>query len=88
MANDDDLSQELAYFESIRKSLVKHNFNQFAVIKGEILLGTYSNFDDAFNAGIDEYGAEIFLVKKVLEKDEVQSNPALTIGLMRVDAGS
>lgn len=81
-----DLTQELAYFESIRSELVQHNLNQFAVIKGDRLLGTYTDFDAAFSAGIDEFGAEVFLVKKIMEEDIAQSNPALTSGLMRTNA--
>eukprot|EP01026_Neomeris_dumetosa_P006373 TRINITY_DN120242_c0_g1_i1.p2 TRINITY_DN120242_c0_g1~~TRINITY_DN120242_c0_g1_i1.p2 ORF type:complete len:100 (-),score=5.29 TRINITY_DN120242_c0_g1_i1:156-455(-) len=88
MANDDDLRQELSFFESIRNQLVAHNLNQFAVIKGDKLFGTYSDFDSAFKAGVEEFGSDSFLVRKVVEKDLAQSNPALAIGLMSVNAST
>ena len=74
---------ELAYFESIKEELLRHNAGQFAVIKGDRLLGTYTTDREAFQAGVKEFQLEQFLLKHVVETEEVIQYPALAVGAIR-----
>jgi hypothetical protein len=74
------LETELTYFESIKEELLRHNAGQFAVIKGDRLLGTYTTDREAFQAGVKEFRLEPFLLKHVVETEEVIQYPALAVG--------
>ncbi len=76
------LERELAYFESQLPELLKHNKGQFAVIKDETLLGTYTTFDEAFDAGVREWGTAPFLIREITEDQPKADFPALTVGLL------
>lgn len=69
------LEQEREFFESQRGELLKHYKEQFALIKGNELLGTYTSHEEAFDAGIHRLGNQPFLIKQVREKDEVIQFP-------------
>ena len=71
---------ELAYFESIKEELLRHNSGQFAVIRGDRLLGTYTTDHEAFEAGVREFRLEPFLLKPIVEEEQVVQYPALAVG--------
>ncbi len=76
------LDRELAFFERQRGELLEHHRGQFAVIKGEHLLGAYTTFEEAFGAGVHELGNQPFLVKMVEEGDGIVQYPALAVGML------
>ena len=69
---------ELTYFNSIKKDMLKHNYGQFALIKGKKLMGTFTTSQQAYESGIKQFGNEIFLIKQILKEDPIQKIPALT----------
>jgi len=75
-----ELKEELEYFVSVKEDLLKHHRNQYVLIKGKGLVGTYSTFEEAFNDGVKQLGNVPFLVRQVQEKDEVVQFPALAVG--------
>lgn len=72
------LSQEIAYFEESRSELLKKYEGQFALIKGRELLGTFTTFEEAYDAGVAKLGNVSFLVKPIIKDEPVQKLPALT----------
>ena len=79
------LEQELAYFNRELSELLKHYRGQYAVIKAERLLGTYTTFDEAFSAGVTEWGNAPFLIRPVIEEEQVADFPALAAGMLHAD---
>lgn len=66
------LTEELEFYE-VHKSewLVTHR-NQFVVVKGNQLLGFFIEFQEAYRAGVTEYGMSTdFLVKRVVPQEPV-----------------
>lgn len=76
------LERELEFYRSQKQALLQTHKGQFALIKGEKLLGAYATFEEAFNAGVAAIGTEPFLIKEVTEQDEIMQNPALAIGMI------
>ena len=76
------LEQELQYYSAHKIELLEHHQGQFALIKGDALLGTYTTLEEAFDAGVKALGNQPFLIKQVLETDEVIQYPALAVGML------
>jgi hypothetical protein len=76
------LEVELAAFEKMKEGLLKTYKDKFALIHGEEFVGAFDTPDSAYQAGINKFGKEPFLVKRVAEKEEVYRNQALCLGLM------
>ncbi len=81
----DAIKKELQYFEKIKADLLKTNKGQFALIKGEELLGTFSTMEEAYKQGVDRFGVEPFLIKQIVEIEEKQKIPALTSYLIHAN---
>ena len=66
------LEQEIKIFEE-NKSKLKEDYPSggFVVIKGEEILGVWNDRQDALKAGIEKYGNVSFLIKDILENDNV-----------------
>ncbi len=78
----DVLRTELAYYERIKPELLQHNAGQFALIKGEELIGTFTKREEAYEAGVKRFGNVPMLIRQVLLAEPVQQIPALTHGLL------
>lgn len=76
------LEQELEFYQSQKQALLQTHKGQYALIKGEKLLGTYTTFEEAFNAGVAAVGTEPFLIKEITEKDASVQNPTLAVGMI------
>jgi hypothetical protein len=76
------LERELAYFEAQKEDLLSKYRGQFALIYGEELLGTYTRFEDAFEAGVERLGNQSFLVQPIVENTEQVQFPALAVGML------
>ncbi|MGH9362588.1 MAG: hypothetical protein ACRD2T_11795 [Thermoanaerobaculia bacterium] len=76
------LDRELKYFEDHKAELLQHHENQFALIRGEELAGTFTTEQEAYEAGLQKFGNTPFLIKPVLREERVAHIPALTLGLL------
>lgn len=76
------LEKELRYFEAHKAELLKHHENQFVLIKGEQLVGAFTTPQEAYQAGIQQFGNQPFLIKQVTKEDVTAYFPALTLGLI------
>ena len=66
------LEQELKVFLDNKAKLRNENHGEgFVVIKGEEILGVWSNRQDALKAGYEKYGNVAFLVKDINESNQV-----------------
>lgn len=72
------LDQELKHFHSIKADLLRSHEGKFALIKGEEFVGAFDNAANAYQEGVHRFGKEVFLVKRITEKEEVFRNQALS----------
>jgi hypothetical protein len=79
------LHKELAFFESQRQVLLAAHEGKFALIKGCELAGIYASEAEAYAAGLEKFGNEPFLIKRVQRQDPTGQIPALHFGLIRAD---
>ena len=63
-------AEELAVFEAHRADWVPLHRGKWAVIRGNGVLGFYSEYVAAWKAADEEYGEPGFLVKQVTARDE------------------
>ena len=76
------LEQELQTFNARKDEMLKAHAGKFALIKGSDFIGAYDNPDNAYQQGIERFGREPFLVKRISETEEVYRNQALLAGLI------
>jgi len=81
----DFLDKELAFFASQKDELLKHYENKYVLIKDEKLIDFFSTFEEAYRDGINRFGTEIFLIKKVSRIEEQARIPAWALGIIHVD---
>jgi len=74
--------KELEYYEKNKQSFLKNYQNQFLLIKGEELFGSFTNEVDAYKTGVEKFGNEAFLIKQVVKKETIQTNYSLYSGLI------
>jgi len=79
------LEKELQYFETIKRELLQHHKDKFALIKDELLIGTFTKMEEAYEEGVNRYGKEPFLIKKIVENESPESLPSLMTGAIRAD---
>lgn len=78
------LQNELDYYEKNKSDFMAKYKEQYVLIKGEEFAGSFTTAEEAYKAGVDKFGNEPFLIKQVLEKEEVVTFPALTVGAINV----
>jgi len=76
------LETELRYFEKNRDKFLADHKDKFVLIKGECCHGVYDDDKSAYEAGVDLFGTEPFLIKQVLPEDFIDQIPALMYGLI------
>jgi len=64
------LQKELEFFESKRAELLAKAKGEYALIRGNKLIGTFFCQKDAIRRGYEMYGNSPFLVKKIVEFEE------------------
>ena len=83
------LTEETEFFEQNRDEFVQEHPNQYLLIKGRELFGSFETQTEAVNEGIRLFCAGPFLVRKAGEGAPVLSNPALSLGVpLRADIGN
>ena len=75
------LETELALFEEHRAEFFQNAPWKFALIRGRQLQGFYDTAENAYKAGVDAFGIEPFLIKQVLQEDQIHEIPAHYLGL-------
>lgn len=76
------LEIELSFFEAHREQWLKKHEGEYALIKGEEV-AFFDGDGKAYEAGIDKWGDESFLVKQVLKEDASEESPSLLFGLLQ-----
>ena len=76
------LEQELQTFNAMKAELLKVHSGKFALIKADQFIGAFDSPHNAFQEGVERFGQEPFLVKRISETEEVYRNQALALGLM------
>lgn len=71
---------EIKHYENNKKYYLRKYKNRYLVIKGSKFLGAYKSEEDAYKAGLEEYGNQPFLIKKVENKTPIVNIPALHVG--------
>ncbi len=84
MIDERVLQTELNYFNKHRQEWLETYENQFALVKDEKLIGTYTTEAEAYKAGLEEIGNQPFLIKQVVKEDKEISFPALALGVTNV----
>jgi hypothetical protein len=64
-----DLAAELRYFNEHRGELLQAAPGKFALVKGEVLIGTFDSETEAIRHGYRTLGNVPFLVKQITETD-------------------
>jgi hypothetical protein len=75
------LETELALFETMKEELLEHHAGKFVLIHGQEFGGAFDSLENAYAEGIKRYGLEPFLVRPVMEQEEVQFQPRLPMGV-------
>ncbi len=78
------LHEELTFFATHRAQLLKDHPGKFALIKRSELIGAFDTDENAYAAGVAQFGREPFLIRQIVETDPTAQFPALTFGLLRV----
>ena len=77
-----ELEKELEFFKSQYKELISHYENQFVLIRGGKLLGSFTTDSEAYEAGLEQLGNKPFLIKQVVKGEDIDRAPALVLGLL------
>jgi len=80
-----ELEKELEFFKVQHKELILHYENQFVLIAGERLLGSFTTESEAYEAGLKQLGNQSFLIKQVVKGDDIERAPALVLGLLNAN---
>jgi hypothetical protein len=77
-----ELERELGFYKSQYKEFLSHYENQFVLIKGDKLLGSFTTDLEAYKAGLEQVGNQPFLITRVVKNEEIDQAPALVLGLL------
>ncbi|MBU3906648.1 MAG: hypothetical protein KKA64_00165 [Nanoarchaeota archaeon] len=77
------LSKEIKTYNENKEVLLRDSSGKFVLIKEDKVIGVYDTRNDAIKIGIDKFGNEPFLVKKISEIDEIQNFTSNLIRLVK-----
>ena len=80
--NSKPLEKELAFFEIKKAELLQNYAGKFALIQGEEFIDAFDTAENAYNAGVEKFGKNPFLIKRITDEPEVYRNQALSLGLI------
>jgi hypothetical protein len=63
MSEQIPLQRELEYFQKHKQEYLKLYKNQFVLIKGEKFAGAFTTEAEAYQAGLEKFGNEPFLIR-------------------------
>lgn len=76
------LKTEMMFYARKRAELLPHHAGQFALIRGEELLGTFTTEVEAYEAGLRIIGNKPFLIQEITAEDRSLRVPALFLGMV------
>ena len=59
------LERELATFEKKLYRLLSEHEGEFALVKGDVVLGAFDTFEKAYETGLVQFRTDPFLVKQI-----------------------
>ena len=80
------LEKERNYFDEHCDEWLKQHPGEFVLIKGDKLIGVFSNQAEALSEGARCFGTDSFLVRQVEESEQLVYIPALTLGILRANS--
>lgn len=75
------LEREIAFFNSHLGEWIQYYEGQYALVKGETLIGTFTKQEEAYEEGLKHFGEEPFLIRQVLKDVPPEQMPAFFLGL-------
>ena len=69
------LETELRFFRQHRDELLQRHEGKFALVKGEVLVGVFLTFDEAYAQGVTYFGQQLFLVRLITRKGSIVRIP-------------
>ena len=85
-APDESLKEEVEYFQERKEELLQKSQGQFALIRGRELLGTFTTYAEAYEAGVERFGNAPMLIRRITKEDPTEQVPALMHGLLKTRA--
>ncbi len=76
------LEEERRYFDEHLEEWLNRFAGRVVLVKGQELIGSFDDEDDALAEGARRFGRSSFLVRRVIPEQEKVSAPALTLGLI------
>ena len=76
------LEQELKFYEQHRHEFLAVLPGQFALVKGEKLVGVFATMLEAYSNSIEKFGNVPVLIRQILPADPAHGIPAFTQGLI------
>ena len=80
------LETELNYYEERKAELLAQYKGQFALIKDCQLVGVFPTDEEAFTAGVEQFGNVPFLIQELQEDEQFIQQPALAVGLISANS--
>ncbi len=79
------LEEEIAYYrQNLAEWMAKYP-GKFALIRGNVLEGTFDTMEAALDEGSRRFGLAPYLIRQIGAASEEISIPALTLGILRAD---
>jgi hypothetical protein len=76
------LETELEFFRQHKDEWLRYYKGKVALVKDQVLVGTFTTEKEAFSAGVQQFGNVSFLVKAIVEKEELVQFPSLAVGVI------
>ena len=80
------LEKERAFYEKNKEDWASRYSGQFALVRGEELVGVFPTIEEALSEGARRFGVEPFLVRQVGKPQEDIHIPALTLGILNANS--
>ncbi len=84
MGMSNPLEGEYRFFMSKKWDWMGRYEGKHLLIKGRELIDYFMTFADAYKAGVQQFGTELFFVKKLVRFGHPESIPTLELGLISV----
>jgi len=77
------LKDEIAYFNTMLPEWMKCYEGKFALIHNQQLVDTFTTDAEAYKEGVNRFGNQVFLIKRITLEKPIAQLPALSLGLIR-----
>lgn len=78
------LDKEVKFFNKNKNKYLQNYKGQYVLIKNEAFLGSFTTESEAFTVGVQKFGSTPFLIRRVVENNQIADIPALTVGVLNV----